>query len=424
VAALALAGPAWANDAVTVNHSNGYVDLSIASAFVTVPNLCDEPIGSQGTSAIACSPLGEAAIRAIQHIGPDVYWEAPGNFLTSTNAFVPSNAGPIFGPSGFFPIFSMHKYDLFGRGEDIMGPLNRIELLYLQELGVVSGAGVDPQTQPGSTSLQSYFIPLLTLPAIQTTYNPGGGIVFNIADLTRYVQAMGFAHGGRSVINSWCTAYFSAIPGFCTSITLQLKAELYINLSGNLDFAIPVACGSTAEPTTPLLANCNARDQWIDQTVATYVESWPVLGGDLHFAQNFRSQVGFDPTFSVLNSGTQIWVDQRLQQSVELSGAFTTQPTDPTNTVGGANQDFIQGRQTFEQAIATNSAPGFGGLLGAHTIGQLVSQDVNGFFFSCLNCDVPGSYEHDFTPAKLDVYYQPYTAGWYVVPTIVHAAQN
>jgi len=427
-AVLALAAPAWANDSVTINHSQGYADLSLVVPFVTVPTLCDEPIGSQGTSAIACSPLGDAAIKAIQGMGTgtDVYWEPAGMFLTSTNAFVPSNPGPIFGPSGFFPIFSQHKYDLFGRAEDPMGPLNRIELLYLQELGVVSGDSVDPQTQPGSTALLDYMVPLLALGSSVTTYNPGGGITFEIADLAHYTHAMGFAHGGRAVINAWCPTFFPAV--FCASITLQDKAEFYVKYSGQLDFAKPVPCGSAANPNLPLLANCNARDSWIDQTVAGYVESWESLGGDLHFAQNFRSQMGYDPTFSELNSGTQVIVDQRMQQSVELSGAFTTVATDPTDTVGGANQDFVAGRQTLEQAIETLSAAGTGGLFdegnGHKSIGELVSQDVNGFFFSCLNCEVEGVYEHAFTPAKLDIYYQPYEAGWYVVPTVMHAAAN
>ncbi len=421
VALLLAAGHAHAADNLTVNTTSAYVDPSVAGEFVTTPNLCTEPIGSQGTNPLGCGELGLRAVQAIQGNSPngDIYFEPSGSFLLATNAFVPNNAGNIFGPSGFFPIFSQHKYDLFGSGQDRMGPLTRIELLFMQELAVVGGMPVDGQTIPGSSTMEEYMVTLLSLPAGQTTYSPGGGIVFDIADLTSYVRATGLTHGGRALVSAWCNGYLGS--ALCSILTAEDRATLYVHLSGQVDFAIPVPCTTSTEDT-PLTANCNAREQWIDQTVVGYVEAWEALGGDAHFAQNFRSQVGYDPTFSVLTSGTQVVTDFRLEQSVELSGAFTTEGSDPGDaTTPGDNMDGVAGRQTFQQAFGGLSAPGFGGLLGSRTIGQMVSQDVQGYFSSCLNCEQPGGLSHAFDPAKQDLTYMAYQSGWDVVPTIVHA---
>jgi hypothetical protein len=413
----ATATVASASDLLTVNTTSAYVDPSISEEFITVPNLCLEPYNSQATTD-GCNELGLRAVQAIQGNSPhgDVYFEPSGFFLQTTNSFVPNNAG-VFGPSGMSPIFSQHKYDLFGRGEDTMGPLNRLELLFMQALAVGGGLPVDGQTIPGSDTLHEYFVTLLSLPAGQTTYSLGG-TTFNIADLTTYVRATGLTHGGAAVVSAWCNGYFGS--AICNLLGAEGRSEMYIVLSGQVDVAITAQCTSQAE-SVPLTANCNARDQWMDQVVAGYVQAWDSLGGDQHFAENFRSQVGYDPNFSVLNSGTQVWTDFRLEQSVELSGAHTSAGSDPGDTITpGDNMDGIAGRQTFQQAFASNSAPGTGGLLGPSTIGQMVSQDVEGYFMSCLNCEQPGGNTHGFEPAKQDLTFMPYTGGWDSVPTIDH----
>jgi hypothetical protein len=87
--------------------------------------------------------------------------------------------------------------------------------------------------------------------------------------------------------------------------------------------------------------------------------------------------------------------------------------------------DNIAGRQTFRQTIATESLDSFGFLRFPGSIGQMVAQDVNGYFSSCVNCDTATTealnQEHAFTPAKLDLTFMPYAAGWQTVPTVIHA---
>jgi len=156
-----------------------------------------------------------------------------------------------------------------------------------------------------------------------------------------------------------------------------------------------------------------------------------VPGGDLHFAQNFRSQVGYDGTALALAANTEIWGDFRLQQSVELSGAFTTEASDPGDlTTPGDNADFEAGRQTFEYAIATESLGNFGWTFSnkdSTEFGQLVSQDIEGYFFTCFNCDTPdlvaSGVAHAFEPNKLDLTYMEYESGWNVVPSVIHTGQ-
>jgi len=409
-----LDGPARAGDSVTVNHSAAYVDPSIAAVFVTTPNLCDEPIGSQGTSAVACNPLGEAAVTAATGKGPDVYFEPEGSILQATNAFVPHNAGSV-GDTGYAPAFVFHKYDLFGSGHDLMGPFTREEILFLEQIPITGGGITNGQTTPGENTRLRYISVLLTQPEGATTISVGGH-TFDFADLLLYRHVTGFSSGKGTTVNNWCDSTIGAT--ICSFLTAEQKGDLYAVV--HFPAVQTVVCGSTQNPLTNE-TNCKNRDQWINQVVAGYVQSWDSLGSDAHFAQNFRTQVGYDPNAAILDSGTQTWTDFRLEQSVELSGAFTTAASDPTDTKSSPNQDNIAGRQTLQMAMATISNQSLGGIEVAQ--GQLVSQDVNGYLFSCLNCESDAAgYSHAFAPAPAEVAFQPYQPGWNVVPTVLHAA--
>jgi hypothetical protein len=181
----------------------------------------------------------------------------------------------------------------------------------------------------------------------------------------------------------------------------------------------------------------NGHDWWLDETVIGYVEtkldtdSNQGNGGEgpTTLAQNFRislTQVGSTDLSLVSNH-----VDQRLEQMVELT-LGSNNPNGTTGEPGNANE-FEASRQTVQMAFAVNSGPNAttdnttGSLNGhqAETFGQLVSQDVEGFFFSCINCDtqslIDAGVEHAFTPEAIDAHYMPYVAGWQTVPTVVHA---
>lgn len=152
------------------------------------------------------------------------------------------------------------------------------------------------------------------------------------------------------------------------------------------------------------------RDFWIDQTVVGYVQAWESIGGSDEFAQNFRSQLswrGADTETALAH------IDQRLEQSVALGQAA-----------------FEASRQTLQSAFAVTS--GVNTTSDVETgegettdIGQLVAQDIEGFFFSCMNCDssdlTASGVTHAFDPDPVTVWFQDYQSGWNVVPTVVHA---
>jgi hypothetical protein len=409
--AVALAGAtatvAGASDLLTVNTTSAYVDPALAAEFVTVPNLCTEPVGTQGTSLVGCNELGARAVAAYQGDSPygDVYWEPEGSFLQGTNAFVPGNEGSVVGNTGYAQIFSQHKYDLFGRSGDRMGVWTREEFLFLSVVPNSGGGITNGGTAPGADTLLKLIAAILVQNEGATTFSLGG-LTFNVADLPTYERITGFTSGKRTTVVAWCNA--NLIPALC--VNPGVAAEFYA--LANFPQVAPASCGPAG------FLDCVNRDQWVDQVVAGYVQAWDTLGGDAHFAENFRSQVGFDPHALILDSGTAIWTDFRLEQSTELSGAFTTRGSDRGDTITpGDNQDGIAGRQTFQAALATISG-GVGGIV--VNVGQMVSQDVEGYFMSCLNCEQPGGNTHGFEPAKQDLTFMPYTGGWDSVPTIDH----
>jgi len=442
---LGAAGAARASDMLTLNSTTAYVDPNLTAAFVTIPNLCLEPYGSQGTTT-GCDELGVRAVAAIQGNSPygDIYWE-DGTTLSATNAFVPENPGDVsFGIyTGFAPEFSMHKYDLFGRGDEYMGPYTRAEmLLLLLDLNGGQGinAGTPPLTDPGESHVgpiavgyaRTIILEVLEEPENDTTIDIGA-LSFDLADLPTFERILGINTGGkRTTIYNYCVT-FAGGPGPVADLlcgidentpgtfSFSTKADIWISLSGTFTteqivaYSPPTFCG--ASDGTKDLDNCDLREEWIDQTVVGYVEAWTKLGGDDHFAQNFRSQLNFDHEV-VLNESTGTIVDQRIEQSTELSGAFTTRLSDPGDLITpGDNMDGIAGRETFQQAVQAYGGQAFGGDPGG--VGQMMSQDVMGFIMECLNCTGGGGV-HQFSPPYLDLEYQPYQTGWDVVPTIVH----
>lgn len=436
LAAVAFASPAAASDQITINNSDAYVDAAVAEQFITVPTLCSENPNPNNPSlpaaTTACNELGRRALDAIRNVGPDEYWESASTPLATTNAFVPGNVGSAVNNTGYAPLFSDHKYDLFGRAGDIMGPLTRREILFMASIQTTGGGITVSQTEPGKDTYRALVARVLIEPEGATTVTTANG-VFDIADLPTYERATTFTTGKLDTIISDCETFYSAIPepfdevDYCNNIlNPEDVAVLWITL--NAPELQPEKCGSN-QTTTVNTSNCLFRDKWMDQIVVGYVEAWESLGGDLHFAQNFRSQVGYDGLSSLLDGNTETWVDFRLQQSVELSGAFTTEASDPGDlTTPGDNADFEAGRQTFEQTLATESLQDFGWVFAdrdSKTLGQLVSQDVEGYFFSCINCDTPylisSGAAHAFAPAKLDLTYMEYSSGWNVVPTVIHA---
>jgi hypothetical protein len=184
------------------------------------------------------------------------------------------------------------------------------------------------------------------------------------------------------------------------------------------------------------------QESWIDQIVVGYVTSQRNTDGDLNnggegditLAQNMR--VSFNQTAGIqgVGSGIGAHIDHRLEQMVELDGATgsvdNAGPELPIGPSGASGQGLgtNASRQTMQQAMVTDVLstgnptstfdPGDAGLV---MMGQLVSQDIEGFFLSCMNCDngLNGP-THGVTPEFIDVRYQQYTSGWNVVPTITH----
>jgi len=411
----ALAGPSYASDLRTINTTSAYVPAEVSSAFITVPNLCLEPYGDQGTTT-GCDELGERAVLAIQGDSPygDNYYEPASTPLSTTNSFVPGNVGSAVNNTGYAPLFSDHKYDLFGRAGDRMGLLTRREILFMGSIVTTGGGITVGQTVPGEDTIQALVVAVLIQSEGATQFNLGG-FTWQISDLPTYERITGFTSGKLDTVNAFCDSVIN--PAFCALLTPEFRAQIYVAL--NFPDIIPDVCG-TQQNALINQTNCKNRDEWMNQIVTGYVDAWDSLGGDRHFAENFRSQVGYSPLYTVLTSGTEVLTDFRLEQSVELSGAFTTRASDPGDTITpGDNLDGIAGRQTFQQAFQALSGP-LGGLV--VDTGQLVSQDIQGYFMSCLHCESPElGISHAFQPEPDVLEFMPYQSGWDVVPTVVHA---
>lgn len=393
---------ARASDLEIVNDTNDYVDVNAALGLVTVPTLCTADPFTQGQ----CDALGTAAVLASQGNGPDVYFEPTGSNLEAKNAFVPQNGMNPIGYSGYGPIFSQHKYNLFGRGDEYMGPYTREEHLFFIALMPADGL-TNGQTTPGDDMLQRYIRTLLLEPQGATSITLGG-LTFQYANLPNYQRITGFNSGQRTTVENTCLLYFSA--AICAGLPPEFKADLYMADQGITE-AFPDACVAAGHPDSQN-TYCFARDNWVDQLVVGYVEAWASLGGSDHFAENFRSQVLFDHNDPTLDFNTLVSVDQRLEQSVELGQA-----------------QYEASRQTFQQAFQSLSdqATGTAGVNGL-AVGQLVSQDVEGFFFSCMGCDSEdlissGGASHALSAPPMATVFDDYLTVLQTVPTVKHAAQ-
>jgi len=211
---------------LTLNNTTAYVDPSISQEFMTVPNLCLEPVNSQGTTT-GCDELGLRAVQAFQGLSPngDVYFEPQGSFLQATNAFVPNNVGSAVNDTGYAPIFSDHKYDLFGRPGDTVGLFTRRELLFLQQIPTSGGGLTNGQTTPGEDTKLAYLASLLMNTEGATSLAVGGH-TFDYADMEYYTQVTGFTEGKRATVIAWCNANIGAL--ICGFLTDEQIGGIYV----------------------------------------------------------------------------------------------------------------------------------------------------------------------------------------------------
>ncbi|MFQ5508327.1 MAG: hypothetical protein ACE5FN_03210 [Leptospirillia bacterium] len=195
-------------------------------------------------------------------------------------------------------------------------------------------------------------------------------------------------------------------------------------------------------PTVASIADAvNVRDFWIDQVVVGYVVSKgdnAAWGGNENqmgdateattLIQNFRSQLG---SIGVDPADYLTLVDQRLEQSVALS---------PTAAYEARLQVF---QQAFGVASGYDDGSGYNGNVTTdpsinegslalsvaagdpNGLAQMVSQDIMGYFFSCMNCDslnVPTA--HRFEPPYTPPDFIPWDPNWDHVPTIQHGPEE
>ncbi|MBI5137527.1 MAG: hypothetical protein HZA24_09390 [Nitrospirae bacterium] len=190
---------------------------------------------------------------------------------------------------------------------------------------------------------------------------------------------------------------------------------------------------AAANPTMPMGAPLmpggaeSVREEWVDQTVVSWVETLDALGNTTH-VQNFRNRLSWMGS-DVATSWAH--VDQRWEQLLML---------DPNGLA------FEASRQTIQQAFAVGSptgattdpdgiAPagtGQTGQIGVDPAGwnnttgvaQLVTQDVEGWFYSCLSCDSQNRLVIAFTPMFQPITFMPFDPLWINVPSISHGASG
>ena len=195
-----------------------------------------------------------------------------------------------------------------------------------------------------------------------------------------------FVSGGGS--------YFNGLEGAWTNIDDAIATP-------GMPMAAPISMGAIGE----------LRENFVDQTVVGYVSAWTSLGGDDHFAMNFRSQLSWDPS-GADPADAIARIDQRLEQSGELGEpAFTA-----------SRQAFMQ---AFDIASGVNTT--FDPTVNegiANSLAQLVAQDIEGYLFSCMNCDSTdlalSGVTHAFEPSQPldDLSMIVFSSDWDQVPTI------
>jgi hypothetical protein len=207
---------------------------------------------------------------------------------------------------------------------------------------------------------------------------------------------------GEAAISAWLdntfmTASDEFVPAYNDTVNSGFTAQMQGDAFG-VGQGLPSAWLSQAVANTyitPWGATGGTWTDWVDQIAIGYVAS-------SDFAQNFRVQIASGNTWNkntgeIVRSGTCITdgrtcnslIDQRLEQ-------------------GDANQDGgAESKQAFQQSFGATAAPsrstnptvsyneGTNSVIG---IGQNVEQSGEGFFYSCMNCNL--SNEHAFTPPE------------------------
>jgi hypothetical protein len=182
----------------------------------------------------------------------------------------------------------------------------------------------------------------------------------------------------------------------------------------------------------PLMGGSESlREQWVDQVVVGYIESLDASGNS-NLEQNFRNQLSWVSDILPGPDITYAHLDQRLEQGLILDDnglAFdaswqTMQSVFAVNSNTGATTDpsgVGPGGSGLFGSLRTNPL-GFEGTSG---LAQLVSQDVQGWLFSCLNCDSSlNAVSHAFTPFENSLTFMPYGNSWRDLPSISHGASG
>jgi hypothetical protein len=207
---------------------------------------------------------------------------------------------------------------------------------------------------------------------------------------------------GEAAISAWLdNTFFSEtdefVPAYNNTVNSGFTAQMQDAAFG-VGWGLPSAWLSQAVADTYPAAWGAAGDtwtDWVDQIAIGYVAS-------SDFAQNFRVQFanGNDwnrETGEIVREGTCITdgrtcnalIDQRLEQ-------------------GDADQDGTgESKQAFQQSFGATAAPSrstnptvsYNDATNSEVgIGQNVEQSGEGFFYSCMNCNLTN--EHAFTPPE------------------------
>ncbi|MBI5137372.1 MAG: hypothetical protein HZA24_08580 [Nitrospirae bacterium] len=258
---------------------------------------------------------------------------------------------------------------------------------------------------------------------------PGGGTqaaagYFNNPDMMPILDMAAWANGIENAAWNNAAPFSSGLMSWDRSDGSSYFAGLTLGWTGYSDAASGIR--PMGAPVMPGGGE-SVREQWIDQTVVGYIESLATLGGS-NLDENFRSQLSWIGTALPGTLATYAHIDQRLEQDLTL---------DETGLA------FEASRQTLQLAFAVNSntgattdpnglgaggsglAGGIGsdpvGFNGTSGIGQLVTQDVQGWFYSCLNCESTlNNVSHAFTPFDQSMTFMPYDNTWRNLPSIAH----
>ncbi len=218
-------------------------------------------------------------------------------------------------------------------------------------------------------------------------------------------NAAPFSSGLMSWDRSDGSSYFAGLD-----IAWTGYSDAYAN--GQIPMGAPVMPGGAE----------SVREEWVDQTVVSWTETLDALNNP-SLVGNFRTRLAWLGS-DVATSWA--YTDQRFEQDLRLA---------PN---GGAA--FEASRQTIQQAFAVASPTGAttdptgaasggavgeigvdpAGWAGASGLGQLVTQDIEGWFYSCLSCDPTTGAQRSFTPVFQEITFMPFDAFWIDVPSISH----